>query len=183
MSAFFFYNLLFFNLLQGIFEVVHGIESFNFAGVNRLCDFGVHWEFAEDFEIEIFGDIIDFACAKEVDLLAAVRAFDIAHVFNDAQDFDVHLVCHLDSFFNYHRHEFLRGSDDDYAVQLDGLKHRERHVARSRRHIHKHIVHVIPHDVRPELFDHAGNDRAAPNDRIRLVVEEKVGGHNFHAKT
>ena len=61
------------------------------------------------------------------------------------------------------------GHDDD-AVHRQGLEHVQGYVAGSGRHIHEHIVHVLPQHVAPELLHHAADDRAAPDDGVSLVA-------------
>ncbi|CAN4012882.1 signal peptidase I, partial [Dysosmobacter welbionis] len=121
-----------------------------------------------------------FALAEEMDLLPAVRAGDIAHVLHQAHDGDLHHLCHLHGFLHHHAHQLLgRGHDHD-AVQGNGLEHTEGHIAGSRRHIHEQVV-AVPQHVSPELLDHAGDDRAPPDDRVRLVGQQQVGAHHLNA--
>ena len=75
------------------------------------------------------------ALAEEIDLFAAVRAGDIAHVLHDADDGDVHLFSHLHGLLHDHGDKLLRGGDDDDAVERDGLEDAQWHVARAGGHI------------------------------------------------
>ena len=68
------------------------------------------------------------------------------------------------------------------AVELDGLEDRQRDVAGSRRHVDEEHVFVVPDDVRPELLDRAGDDRAAPDDGIRLVFQKQVEADDADAR-
>ena len=43
------------------------------------------------------------------------------------------------------------------------------------------IVVIAPLHVRPELLDRAGDDRAAPDDRIGLVLQQQVHAHGLDA--
>src|SRR5262245_40853293 len=45
--------------------------------------------------IELLGRALRSALRKDVDLLMAVRAGEVAHVLDDAEDFDIHLMKHL----------------------------------------------------------------------------------------
>ena len=72
------------------------------------------------------------------------------------------------------------GHDDD-AVHRQSLEHVQGHVTGSGRHIHEHIVHVLPQHVAPELLDHAADDGAAPDDGVGLVLQQQVHAHQLDA--
>ena len=55
------------------------------------------------------------------------------------------------------------------------------HVTGTRRHIHKHIVHIAPDDIGPELLHRAGDDGASPDHRVGLVLGEEIEAHELHA--
>ena len=93
----------------------------------------------------------------------------------------MHHVGHVDGLVHDHADELLRRRDDDHARHRQGLEHRQRHIARSGRHIDEHIVHVVPLDVGPELGHGTGDDRAAPDDGVGLVREQEVDGHDLDA--
>ena len=113
-------------------------------------------------------------------LLAAVGAFEAAHVLDDAEHRYLHHIRHVHGLRDDHPYKILRRRDDYYPAYRQGLEHRQRHIARSGRHIDEHIVHVRPHHVRPELRDRARNDRAAPHNRLRLILEDEVDGHDLY---
>ena len=54
------------------------------------------------------------------------------------------------------------------------------HVTGSGRHIHEQVV-AVPQHVGPELLHHAGDDRAPPDDRVRLIGQQQVGAHHLDA--
>ena len=74
----------------------------------------------------------------------------------------------------------MRRSDDHDAGEGNGLENAERHIAGARRYINEQIIH-IPQNVCPELLNNAADDRTAPDDGIRLVVEQEVDGHDLDA--
>ena len=111
-----------------------------------------------------------------------VGTFEIAHVFDEAEDGDVHDFRHLQGLFDDHGDELLRRRDDEDAVDRQGLEYCQGDVARSRRHVDEHVVDIAPDDVGPELFYGAGNDRSAPYDGSRRVFQEYVHGHDFNAR-
>ena len=121
-----------------------------------------------------------FALAEEAELFAAVRAENIAHVLNEAQNGHLHHLRHLDRLLHHHGDELLGGGHHDNAVQRDGLEDGEGHVPGARGHVDKEIV-AVPQHVRPELLDNAGDDRAPPDHWVRFIGEEQVGAHHLDA--
>ena len=119
------------------------------------------------------------ALAENIDRLTAVRAFQIAHVLDHAQNRHIHHLRHVHGLGDDHGDQLLRGRGDDDAVQLDGLEHGQRHVAGSRGHIDEHHIHVPPVDVLPELLDQPGDHRTAPDHRIGLIFDQQVQGHHL----
>ena len=67
------------------------------------------------------------------------------------------------------------------AVDGQALEHGQRHIAGSGRHIHEQIVHIFPHNVRPELLDGTGDDGTAPHHRGCGVIQQQVDGHDLDA--
>ena len=121
------------------------------------------------------------ALAKNRMLSAAVRAAEVAVVLHQTQHRHLHHIGHAHGLADDHGNQLLRRGDDDHAVDGQGLKHRQRHIARSGRHIDEHIVHVLPDDVRPELLDRARDDRPAPQHGVAGVVQQQVDGHDLDA--
>ena len=117
-----------------------------------------------------------------MDDLFAARALDIAHVLHEREHGNVHHACHVHGFFHDHTHKLLGRGDDHDAVHRDRLKHRQRNVARSRRHIDEHHVHIAPEHVRPELLDGARDDRPAPDDGVGFVLQQQVHAHDRNAR-
>ena len=126
------------------------------------------------------GGGLGLALAEEGDLLPAVGADQVAHVLHHAHDGNVHHLGHLHRLLYHHAHQLLGGGHDDDAVQGQGLEDAEGHVAGARGHVHEEVVH-IPHHVGPELGDHAADDGAPPQHRVRLVVQQQVDAHQLDA--
>ena len=124
---------------------------------------------------------IDAARAVDFYFFMAVRAFEVAHVFDEAQDGDVHQFRHLQCLFDDEGNQFLRGSDDEDAIDGQALEYGKGNIARSRRHIDEHVVDVAPEHVGPELFDCSGNDRSSPDDGRGRIFQKDVHGHDFNA--
>ena len=110
-----------------------------------------------------------------------MRAFYITHILDDAENFYIHHRSHFYGFFDYHRNEILRGCNDNYSVDRQRLKYRERNVARPRRHVDEHIVYVAPHHVGIKLFDRSADYRSAPNHGVAFFGQKQVHRHNFYA--
>jgi hypothetical protein len=68
------------------------------AGVATDANLRVDFNFTKEWYAEIFGHVLAFAVAENVDTAFAVRAVEIAHIFHYAENFDVHLPKHFDSF-------------------------------------------------------------------------------------
>ena len=156
------------------------LEGFDVPGVGESGQGRIDGHLRQHGQVMALRGLGGLALAEEVDLLPAVRAGDIAHVLHQAHDGDLHHLRHLDGLLHHHAHQLLGGGHDDDAVQGNGLEHAEGHVAGSRRHIHEQIV-AVPQHVGPELLDHAGDDRAPPDDRVRLVGQQQVGAHHLDA--
>ena len=126
------------------------------------------------------GHGVDVALAEDGVLLAAVRALEVAVVLHQAQHGNVHHLGHLDGLGDDHAHQILGRGDHDDPVHREGLEHSQGHVTGSGRHIHEEIVQLAPDDIGPELLDSAGNDRAAPDDGVGLILGEEVEAHHLH---
>ena len=121
------------------------------------------------------------AVAKHVDMLAAVRTYYIAVVFDDAQNRDVHHFSHLNCLGDNHGYQLLRRGHDDDAVDRQRLKDRQRNVTGSWRHIDEHKVNILPDDIGPELLNSTGDNRTSPDNRIRSVFHQQIDGANVNA--
>ena len=121
------------------------------------------------------------ALAEDAAAPAAVGADEVGHVLNYAEHALVHHPGHVHGLFNYHADELLRARDDYHAVHGQGLEHGQRDVARPGGHVDEHVVHIVPHDVGPELLYRAGDDRPAPDHGVRLVREQDVHAHHLYA--
>ena len=138
--------------LNGVGEAAEPIalHVLDAAGIARRRDGGVDGQLGRVGDAVLGGNGLDVALAEDGMLLAAVRAGVVGHVLNDAEHGHVHHVGHVDSLVDDHADKLLRRRDDDHARHGQGLEHRQRHVARSGRHIDEHIVHILPLDVGPE---------------------------------
>ena len=112
---------------------------------------------------------------------AAIGACVVTHVFHNPKYGHIDEVCHLDSLANNHFHKLLGAGNHHYSVKRQRLKHGQRYVARSRWHIHKHVVYVFPDYIRPELRHNAADYRSAPHNRVGFVRQNEVYAHYLRA--
>ena len=118
---------------------------------------------------------------EDVNLLAAVRAYQVAHILYDTDDRNIHQLCHLASLLDNHRNQILRRGHDDDAVHRNRLENSQRNIACARRHIDEHIVHLSPDYIAPELLNGSCNDRSSPDDRVVGVFQQQVNRHDLGA--
>lgn len=129
-----------------------------------------------------FRDAIQMAFTEDGVLLSAIGAGVGAHVFDEPQYRDMHHFGHFNRFFYYHADKLLRSSDNDDAIDGEGLEHRKGNITGAGGHIHKHEIDVFPVHIGPELAHRAGNNRAAPNNRVAFLREQQIDGHDLGAK-
>ena len=120
------------------------------------------------------------AVAKHMDVLAAVGADGVAHIFDQTQNGHMHHLGHLDGLADDHADQLLRAGYDNDAVHRQRLKDSQRHIAGSRGHINEQEIN-IPHDLLPELLDSTGNDGAAPDHGGLGVIEQQIDAHDLNA--
>ena len=121
------------------------------------------------------------AVAEHIDVLAAVGADDIAHVLDDAQHRHLHHLGHVHGLGHDHAHQLLRACHDDDAVHGQALEDGQGDVTGSRRHVHEQEIDVFPDHIGPELLDRTGDDGAAPDDGVFLVLHQQVDAHHVDA--
>lgn len=160
---------------------VRNVRKLDKSGVRRAGERGVERNSREERQRMTKRDVLYVAVAENLDFRTAIGADDVAHVFDESEYGHGHHGRHVYGFFDDHRNEFLRRSDNDNTVERDRLEHGKRNVSRSRGHIDEHKVHVAPDDVRPELFNHTRDHRTAPDDGIGLVLHEQIKRHDFSA--
>lgn len=160
---------------------VRNVRKLDKSGVGRAGKRGVERDTREKRQRMPKRDVLYVTVAENLDFRTAIGANDVAHVFDEPEHGYGHHSRHIDGFFDDHRNELLRRSDNDNSVERDRLEHGKRNVSRPGRHIDEHKVHVAPDDVRPELFNHARDHRTAPDDGIGFVLDEQIKRHDFSA--
>jgi len=127
------------------------------------------------------GHLVHMAVAKHIDVLAAVRADDVAHVFYDAQHGHLHHLSHVHGLCHDHAYQLLRACHHNDAIHRQALEHGQGHITGARGHIHEQEIHVLPDHIGPELLDRTGNDRAAPHNGVFLVLHQQIDAHYINA--
>jgi len=116
------------------------------------------------------GDVLFFsfsnAAASSKDVVAFSRvAFEVGHVFNEAEDVDVDFGEHGDGFAGVDEGDFLGGGDDDGAVEGDLLNNGELDVSSARREVEDEDIQFSPSDLVEELLSVAGGKGATNDNR------------------
>src|SRR5579859_5378135 len=154
--------------------------SDGFAGVPADADARIDFDFAEDGNAVGDGGFGAFAVAENVDGLVAMRAAEGAHVFDDAENFDIHLAKHFDGFADVGEGDRGRGGDDYCACDSDRLNKRELHVASAGREIDDEVIELAPLDAAEKFRDDAMQHGATPYHRFVAGIEQAHGDH-LHA--
>ncbi len=148
-------------------------------GITADADLRVDFNFAEEGDVEGLGEARAFAVAEDVNALFAMRAGEVAHVFDDAEDFDVDLAEHFDGLADVGEGHDGRRSDQDCAVDGSGLDQGKLDVAGARREVDDEVVEVPPEDAAEELLHDAVEHRAAPDEGLVARIEEAHGDHFY----
>src|SRR5215217_7253270 len=130
---------------------------------------------SQDLLLQLPGHPISAVAAEDPHLLAAVRADGVAHVLHDAHELEVRLNGHLSGLDRHPRGVGLRGGHDEGLGLGDHLRHGERHVARSGRHVHDDEVGLVPVHVAHQLRQGLVDDGRPPDDGLPLVDEVAHG--------
>ena len=151
------------------------------AGVDLCRDLRVHGNARPGIDALVLGDGLDLGLAKDLVARAAVRALVVGHVLDERDHGDVHMVGHADGLLDDHVDEHLRGSCHDDALERELLEDGHGDVAGSRRHVDEQVVELAPVDVAVELGEDAVEHRATPQEGLRLVGRQHVGGDDLDA--
>src|SRR5206468_1741808 len=144
-----------------------------------FADFGEDRDFAQETDVLTLGFGATTAVAEDFNALAAGGG-EVAHVFDDAKDGNVHLLEHGDAFANDAKRGFLGRGDDDATVEWDGLAQGELGITGAGREINEQIIELAPFDGTEELLNGFHDHGAAPDDRL-IAFDEETDAHDFHA--
>src|ERR1700746_4094856 len=157
----------------GVFaERGHGL-----AAVAADADLGVDFNFAEEWDAEELGHTAAFAVAEDVDAAIAMRAIEVAHVFDDAENFDMNLAEHFDGFAHVGERDDRGRGDDHSTCDGDALDKSELDVTGAGRKVDNEIVEFAPLHAAQKLLDHAVKHGAAPDQRLVTGIEQAHRDH------
>src|SRR6201998_1322566 len=157
----------------GVFaERGHGL-----AAVAADADLGVDFNFAEEWDAEELGHTAAFAVAEDVDAAIAMRAVEVAHIFDDAENFDVNLAKHFDGFAHVGEGDDRGRGDDDCTCDGDALNQRELDVTSAGGKIDDEVIEFAPLHAAKELLDDAVEHRPAPDERLVAGIQQAHRDH------
>src|SRR5829696_850242 len=130
---------------------------------------------AQDLRVELAGHPVTAVAPEDPELFAAIGALHVAHVLDDPDHLEVRLHGHFAGLDGHPRGVGLRGGYYQRFGLGDHLGDGERHVARSRRHVHDDEVGLVPVHVAHELGEGLVDYRGAPDDGLSLVHEVAHG--------
>ncbi len=155
-------------------------ESDGHAGVAGLADLGDQLDGAEERDVELLRGALGAAAGEDVDLVMAVRAGEVRHVLDDAEDFDVDLVKHFEGLARVLQRDVGGGGDDDGSGERDGLHEGDDDVAGAGGEIDEEDVELAPLDLLEELADDLVEHGAAHDERL-VAGREESDGDDFDA--
>ena len=112
--------------------------------------------------------------------LMAVRAGEVAHVLDDAEDFDIDLGEHFEGLARVLQADVAGGGDDDGAGERDRLDERNDDVAGAGRQIDDEVVEFAPFDLLQKLADDLVEHGAA-HDQGLVAGRDVADGDGFDA--
>src|SRR6185369_7664098 len=83
--------------------------------------------------------------------MMAVRASEVAHVFDDAEHFNVNLRKHLESFARILKADVARSGNNYGSCKRHRLHQRDDYIAGTGRQIHDQVVEFAPIDLLKKL--------------------------------
>lgn len=105
-------------------------------------------------------------------------ALEIGHIFDEAEDRDVHFSKHRDRFSGVDHGDFLRGGDDDSAVEIDSLNDGELDITGAGWEVENEDVQLAPCDLHQKLLGVAVGEGATDDDG-GIITEKKAHGHEL----
>src|SRR5579862_9538496 len=91
------------------------------TAIAGLADFGIELDTAEKGNPELLRGALAAALGEDVNLVLAMRADEIAHVLDDAENVDLHLLEHLDRLARVLQRDVAGRGYDDGPGQRHGL--------------------------------------------------------------
>src|SRR5215212_1053836 len=128
-----------------------------------------------EWDSEVFAYFFASAFSEQIDLLFAIWALEVAHIFNNPDNWHVELVEHAYRL-DCNIHCYVLGCSDDENTS-DGyrLGDCQRSVPGTRWQVNYQVIKLTPGHVCQELLDDARNDWAPVNaGLLRLLVEKAM---------
>jgi hypothetical protein len=113
-------------------------------------------------------------------LVTALGADVDAHVLDDAEDGDIHLLEHLQALARVDQRDVLWRGDDHGAGHRHLLRQRQLDVAGARRHVDDQVIEIAPVGLAEQLVERLGHHRTAPDHR-RLDIDHEADRHRLQA--
>ena len=157
------------------------VVGFDLAGVAHFSEAWVQRELTDERYLESVAGFLHVAFAENIDAFVAIWAAHVAHVLSDAEGWHVHQIDHLQALAHDHVGQALWRGDHEHAANFHALHDSQRHIAGSWWQVNDEIVEIAPANIGDELLYNAGDEGAAPNDRIVVVWQEEVHTHEGDA--
>ena len=100
------------------------------------------------------------------------------HVLDNAEDWHLDLLEHLETLPCVEQRDVLRRRNDDGARDRDLLRQRQLGVTGTRRQVDHQVVEFVPVGVVEQLLQRLSHHRSAPNHR-RFFVDQKADRHRL----
>jgi hypothetical protein len=137
----------------------------------------IDFNLTEERHTERFRHVLAFTVAENINAPVAMRAVEVAHVLDHAENFHVYLAEHFDGFANVGQRNDGWRSDHDGTADRNALNQSQLNVARARRQIHDEVVEFAPLRAAQKLLNHAVEHGAAPDERFVAGIEQAHGNH------
>src|SRR5215469_12278268 len=143
--------------------------------VAGFADLGIELNTAQEVGSKLACGLFSTAAGEDVDLMMAVWADEVAHVFDHACDVDLHLPEHFDGFTGVLERYIGRGGNYDGSRQRNGLDQRQGHVPGSGRKIDNQVIEPPPFHLAQELADDRMQHGPTPDQGLISGVEQADG--------
>src|ERR671914_864824 len=137
-------------------------------------------DLAEQRHVQLVREQLAAALAEDREALSARRR-EAGHVLDHAGDLEVEALCRVRRALRHLLRGGLRRRHDHELRLREQLRQRHRHVPGARRQIDQEVVELAPVHVLEELADRLVQHRAAPGDRLVLLVEEELDRDHLHS--
>src|SRR5215469_1741855 len=117
------------------------------ALVPGLPDLGVKLDTTKKIDSKLTSRFLSTSPREDIDFVLAMRAHEVAHIFDNAGDINFHLAEHFDRLAGVLQRNVRWGGNHDSGSQRHGLDQRQSHIAGSGRKINDEIVEPSPFNL------------------------------------